>query len=102
MWFALDGETMSTVDAVATVVATIAAADDMLGDDVVSGDSICAFNCQLVWGTLWYRGLFNVNGIYLYLIICWNEKGRKNVVIENIAIKYSKIKNKRNNFTKNN
>lgn len=77
MWFALDGASMST-DAVATVAAT--AAVDMAGDDVVSGDSICAFNCQLVWGTLWYRGLFNVNGIYLYLIICWKWKEKTPII----------------------
>lgn len=58
-----------------------AATSDINGDDD-DDRFFCASNCQLVCGTLWYLGLFTVNGIYLYLIICWKwiEKNDKHLV----------------------
>lgn len=55
MWFALVVTSISTAltdngdDGVAGATDVV----DDVGGDVLVGDSICAFNCQFVCGTLW-------------------------------------------------
>lgn len=81
LWFAIG--VVSTETDTAGVLFTVSLTGDGIRGVV---GSICAFNCQFVWGTLEYRGLFSVNGIYLYLIICCKNRKKylaKLKIIEN-------------------
>lgn len=52
MLFALGASSISTAVMLTADDDEFEAVDDVAGDDVFVVDSICAFNCQFVWGTL--------------------------------------------------
>lgn len=54
----------------ATAVNTLPPMLLLLLDSAPGCCCVCAFNCHLLVGTAWYRGLLWVNGKYLYLIMC--------------------------------